>query len=102
MTWQKIKTAPKNETTVDLWVLGTPFPEKPKHNFGFRLPDCWYCPDNKAWLITDGYGEAEKVKGRGLKITHWMPLPAPPEAKAKKKPSITQKPKTQLATAPTP
>jgi hypothetical protein len=80
MTWQAIKTAPKDETTVDLWLVGSPFKNKPELQTGFRVPDCWYCPEEKSWLRADGYGEIEKVKGRGIKITHWMPRPAPPEA----------------------
>lgn len=77
--WMPISEAPKGEITVDLWVVGTPFPDKPEINAGFRLPDCWYCPEEQAWVRPDFLGEVEKIEADNFKITHWMPLPQPPK-----------------------
>ena len=64
--WQDIRTAPKDGTTVDLW--------SPKY---VRFTGCvWtklYKRNDYQWFQygTDGYE---------IEPTHWMPLPAPPNA----------------------
>jgi hypothetical protein len=73
MSWKPIETAPKDETTVDLWVKTTDSRE-----FGFRLTNAHYCPEEGNWLINagglEGYEELT-----GAIATHWRPLPEPPE-----------------------
>lgn len=75
--WQPIETAPKDETTVDLWVVGTPFPDKPEKKLGIRIPDCWFCPEEKEWIRTGTFDEIEIIKAEGIEITHFL-IPSPP------------------------
>lgn len=86
--WRPIGTAPLDETTVDLWLVGTPWPDKPETNIGYRLTDCWYCPGEKAWVRTGFFDEIEKIEGDGLQITHWM-LPLLPKKEVVAKQSVS-------------
>lgn len=61
--WQTIGTAPKDGTAVDLW----------RGANSSRLTDA-YWRDGKWWWKHYRYDEAED------QITHWMPLPSPPDA----------------------
>ena len=54
MQWQSIETAPKDGTPIDLW-----------HTGKFRCENCWW---DGAWI-----GAPDD------NVTHWMPLPNPPE-----------------------
>jgi len=67
LRWQPIGTAPK-DAEVMLWVdlaVGPPLVKQ----------GCWYHDEGineEGWIDTEG---------QILRVTHWMPLPAPPEAK---------------------
>lgn len=75
MTWQPIETAPRDETSVDLWVEGK--------RFGWRVPNAWWCPTEQAWITSDAdYGEPGTCIGPMDKATHWQPLPKAPGASA--------------------
>ena len=64
--WRSMESAPKDETTVDLWTSA-----------GERLADCHYCVSTGTWKYW--------LDGRWVHIvstpTHWMHLPAAPEGK---------------------
>ncbi|MDI6653736.1 DUF551 domain-containing protein [Gluconobacter japonicus] len=81
--WQPIESAPKDGTYVDLWVIncddegqrfsGAFFGPIP-HTCGEAGQYCDCCPEEgDCWI--DGIFD-ERISGR---ITHWMPLPLPPE-----------------------
>ena len=72
VTWQPIETAPKDGREVLA--------------LGLRHGDYGYTDDEKGWTgirwMNKGWQET-KPTGRysnGFTPTHWMPLPAPPEA----------------------
>lgn len=84
--WQPIETAPKDGTVIDLWIGGE-FPRreaecywgKPPHECGEmgRLCDSdWHDLEN-GWVPGHGLFEFSLSDGE---ITHWMPLPEPPQA----------------------
>lgn len=76
--WRPIEDAPRDETSVDLWVEFR-HPTQGKIMTQFRLADCWYCPEHQAWVRAGLYDEGpELVEGEGVKITHYAPIPAPP------------------------
>jgi len=75
MCWQPIETAPKDGTKVDLWGINHLHYAKR----GERIV-------NVTWgRVTDFLGNERldwrHYRGEGYQPTHWMPLPAPPEAK---------------------
>ena len=79
--WHPIETAPRDGTPIDLWV-------QPYNGRCHRRVDMWWLKSQKwhGWR-----GGACHIGLNGLpvgdyipsnhKVTHWMPLPAPPEAK---------------------
>ena len=70
--WQPIETAPKDGTKIDLWVanqeLGRAIRETDMvwHHFD----------DGSAWAHADALFLVEED---GWTVTHWMPLPEPPQ-----------------------
>ena len=92
--WQKIETAPKDETLIDLWCV---LPEDDDIDFmpekgGIRLTDCsWHTADDifphTGWVRATDDGDLDLVSGPptcplGLPTwepTHWMPRPEPPQ-----------------------
>lgn len=87
MTWQPIKTAPKNDKLVLLWAreLGL----TPKQPMGITIG--MYDPDFKntgstlggenytGWRTIIGWGDEYSMVYPDLVPTHWMPLPDPPK-----------------------
>lgn len=68
MEWQTIESAPKDGTTVDVWLT------LPSGGAGQRYPDA-------SWDGTSWVSELEEWEiPRHFHVTHWMPLPSPPEA----------------------
>jgi hypothetical protein len=69
--WEPIETAPKDRTTIDLWMTG------PQNKDGNRVADCWW--QSGKWVTDygrDGIDEAGTMVGDYP--THWMPIPGSP------------------------
>lgn len=66
--WQKIETALKDGTEVDVWIHDR------KWGSGYRCADAWYDVNRNAWFHRGEYGDCEEINP-----THWMPIPHPPE-----------------------
>ena len=67
--WQPIGTAPKDETRIDLWIVG---------KFGSRrATDCFY--SNGVWHEPDPVWDTIHIEEDGDAPTHWMPQPQPPD-----------------------
>ena len=68
MKWQPISTAPKDESRVLVWI-------NHKNYKGVAFAKLWFYADGSLGGGAEGFG------GHGnWNITHWMPLPPPPEA----------------------
>lgn len=73
--WQDISTSPKDETSIDVWVVDNGYP--------YRKTNTWWNPpdDDGAnegwWDMSADYGDGGLLKGTA---THWMPIPMPPLA----------------------
>jgi hypothetical protein len=74
MTWQDISTAPKDGTRILLWCAAPMLPTvgwwEPQASRSKPRP--FWCSE-RAWLFGNSWA-------RESQPTHWMPLPAPPEA----------------------
>lgn len=96
--WQPIETSPKDGTVVDLWVVSNPGGGKPPYHY--RETDAAWRDGRWVRRIRDGdyLGEDDGIEwsvrthvppdkwwvwksemDRESKVTHWMPLPEPPE-----------------------
>ena len=77
MEWQPIETAPKDGTVIDVWLGGISESDRKFYCDGdtFRSP---------AWAWREGkfrpLGGLNITQVVFVQPTHWMPLPAPPEA----------------------
>ena len=73
MGWQPIETAPKDGTRVDLWAA-----ERERY-MSERVTDCWFMYGQ--WMHHRTiYDEATVDDLAPLyNVTHWMPLPPPPQ-----------------------
>jgi hypothetical protein len=78
--WQPIETAPRDGTLIDLW-------GSCKDSVGRwegRFPNCHWgkvsdrCGGHFTWMDDEDWGMDSEAYG--AIITHWMPLPEPPEA----------------------
>jgi len=87
MEWRTIDSAPKDGTTIDVWIVqfsieGGRLIARDK---GRRIPDAWwgtpYYGDkrewDKQWVARDG-AWTEPLESDTYSITHWMPLPESP------------------------
>ena len=74
MTWQPIKTAPKDGTVVDLWV-------RPYTGRADRIVDMWWA-NGIGWR---GPVRSEIREELARNATHWMPLPDAPDAAPQEK-----------------
>ncbi len=63
--WQPIESAPKDGTVIDLWW-------QEDNDQGYRIPDCHF-RDDDFWIDDSGNLIAAQY------VSHWMPIPAPPE-----------------------
>ena len=73
--WQKIETAPKDGTRVDLWVR-----HPDRKSGGFREIGAFYQAEE--WRSALGFGITSMRQSDGswaIYPTHWMPIPPPPE-----------------------
>lgn len=69
MTWKPIETAPKDRSSILL-----------ASDLGHVALGSWF-PPGKAWLTNIGtFHDGTRAGGKPCRITHWMPLPPPPEA----------------------
>jgi hypothetical protein len=71
--WQDIETAPRDGTSVDLWVSAPP--QMISTGAG-RVTDCWFFSGK--WWRYDGQGD-EYCRSEVANATHWMPLPEHPK-----------------------
>lgn len=74
--WQPIETAPKD---ADVWIIAwdgnTVLPVMWINDTEFSPYTGWaYASETWGGVLYDGYNEVVTT------LTHWMPLPAPPEA----------------------
>ena len=87
--WQPIKTAPKDGTKIDLWIVGscsmvdfysptaTKMPGKPlRHGRACNFRWGQHGPNKPNWYPVGGLGYPLSFE---VTPTHWMPLPAPPK-----------------------
>ncbi len=65
--WREIATAPRDGTRFDVWLAS---------NDGYRVTDLWFGGDGKL------YGGDPWPADLQAWPTHWMPLPAAPEAQS--------------------
>jgi hypothetical protein len=65
--WRPIETAPKDGTIIDVWCACDTLPDG-----GFRIPEVIWEDRYDAFFSNEAGVLADD-------ITHWMPLPAPPE-----------------------
>jgi len=77
--WRQIKTAPKDGTFVDLWVIGK-VKRKQKLFHPERLTDCIYGEQIKKWIWVN-CEEYAQISLDKLNVipTHWMPIPEGPK-----------------------
>ena len=74
MKWQPIETAPKDGTRVDLWLRVHASPRSFGFSDAFRVPEGYF--QDGVWGHSQGGSFRELYQPY---ITHWMPLPEPPE-----------------------
>ena len=82
--WQPIETAPRDGTSVDLWIVGDPesivfyCPVSKRHRDRVRregrISDVWW--HDGAWRPKSGTAKLFPIDAE---ITHWMSLPEPPK-----------------------
>jgi hypothetical protein len=72
MTWQPIETAPRDGTII-LGVMAGNHPETGKP----FVPAVVSWDEEFGWL--EGYEDLEEYKPHDWPLTHWMPLPEPPQ-----------------------
>jgi len=65
--WQDIETAPKDDL-IDIWLKD-----------GVRWCDCYYDRICSEWRTSRPSGHLVRINESH--VTHWMPLPTPPEPK---------------------
>lgn len=86
--WRPIKTAPKNGTPVDLWIVGNPDSVDFLTTFSALTPDrksrhgriCDYRWVNDDWRIKAGLMPLMGLRMHDCVATHWMPPPEPPSS----------------------
>jgi hypothetical protein len=66
MTWQPIETAPKDGRRVLVWIDDT-------HTKGCAFANLWFYESGRLGGGAEGYNG-------DWNITHWMPLPDPPQS----------------------
>ena len=80
--WQPIETAPKDGTLIDLWLPKSRtrttrcYWGRPQHACGENEGYCDACPDHDGWVD----GEDFVLGYTSEKPSHWMPMPAAPDA----------------------
>lgn len=74
--WQLIETYTGEwPEKVDLWLNVPASPRSMGWSDAFRVVECWR--EDSKWFHID---RSEKAELYGPYITHWMPMPAPPES----------------------
>lgn len=85
--WQPIETAPKDGTNIDLWMVRREYGTTETFD-GCRIANCWwgkrYYGDSDEersdeWVNRTATWIEPVLFGEAYLITHWMPLPEPPE-----------------------
>jgi hypothetical protein len=72
--WQPIETAPKDGTIIDVWVND---PDGPFRQTNAIWNDGYWVLRRNMWSSIESFFDEKGVPK--IKITHWMPLPKPPE-----------------------
>jgi hypothetical protein len=73
MEWQRIETAPKDGTRVDLWCINHLTYDKRGQrvvNVAWGTVTDWTRREHEGW---------QHGRGEDLEPTHWMPIPEPPK-----------------------
>lgn len=82
--WQDIETAPKDGTIIDVWHVCID-PEWRPEGEECRYTDVRWCEteEGEGWAVWDErWGDMVLlVQEPHYAVTHWMPLPPPPEAR---------------------
>jgi hypothetical protein len=81
-SWQPIETAPKDGTTIDLWLgnhrVADAWWGRPEHSCGEMGRHCDNHPSYDGWCDVFGYVTGPDGHESG-EPSHWQPLPAPPK-----------------------
>jgi hypothetical protein len=75
MTWKPIETAPKDGTSIDLWVVDA------KISHEKRVTGCHWDAEERGFCSCeyyDGKTRRFRVELYYGEPTHWMPIPPPP------------------------
>lgn len=75
--WQPIETAPKDGTIIDLWVVCSPAWRPPNGEWD-RYADCSF-REGRWREFNIQLGEWISIEDENWTVTHWMPLPEPPQ-----------------------
>lgn len=79
--WNRIETAPKDGTIIDLWTQSLGLADRDSDELRpyteFRVPDvCWF---DGGWHDTDGNQHPYLEGFTEVRFTHWMPVPGRPD-----------------------
>lgn len=77
--WLPIETAPKDGTMIDVWAVGGYDGDDTYKGVAVRYVDCLWFSETAAPRWTER-GNEDGVENFGMRITHWMPRPTPPQA----------------------
>jgi hypothetical protein len=77
--WQPIETAPRDGRTILAWGPYSSEPATVKWEKQGNAAPCWVPNWDEQWVI-EHQGDFGTEYKSAAPLTHWQPLPAPPEA----------------------